>query len=81
MSSATSTGSVVVIGGGIVGSFIGYFLRREGFGGPVRVVERDSTYRFSSTALSAASIRTERERCVATWWPGVLCACRRTSSA
>jgi len=59
MPSVASTGSVVVIGGGIVGSFIGYFLRREGFGGAVRVIERDSTYRFSSTALSAASIRTQ----------------------
>src|SRR3546814_9476357 len=51
--------SVVVIGGAIIGSFVAYFLRKEGFQGSVTAVEKDSTYQFSSTALSAASIRTQ----------------------
>lgn len=47
---------VVIIGGGIVGSCIAYFLagHRE-----VVVLERDPSYRFASTTLSAASYRTQ----------------------
>ena len=52
-------GSVVIVGGAIVGSAIAFFLRELGFSGPVTVVERDPTYRRSSTALSAAAIRTQ----------------------
>lgn len=48
---------VVVIGGGVIGSAIAYFLARQDFPGSIVVVERDSSYRSSSTALSAASIR------------------------
>ncbi len=49
---------VVIIGGGVIGSAIAYFLSRdEGFGGSVTVVERDPTYRTASSALSASSIR------------------------
>ncbi|MHC8381289.1 NAD(P)/FAD-dependent oxidoreductase [Pseudomonas sp. LB3P14] len=51
--------SVVIVGGAIIGSFVAYFLRREGFEGSIKVVEKDSTYQFSSTALSAASVRTQ----------------------
>jgi FAD-dependent oxidoreductase domain-containing protein 1 len=51
--------SVVIVGGAIVGSSVAYFLRELGFGGPITVVERDPTYQWSSTALSAASIRTQ----------------------
>ncbi len=51
--------SVVIVGGAIVGSSIAYFLRELGFSGSVTVIERDPTYRHSSTALSAASIRTQ----------------------
>src|SRR5690606_7936937 len=43
----------------IVGSAIAWFLRELGFAGAVTVVERDASYRHSSTALSAASIRTQ----------------------
>ena len=49
---------VIVIGGAIVGSSVATFLaRRPDFGGRIVVVERDPTFRTSSTTLSAASIR------------------------
>ncbi|MGH2358212.1 MAG: NAD(P)/FAD-dependent oxidoreductase [Candidatus Limnocylindria bacterium] len=49
---------VVIVGGAIVGSAVATFLAmRPDFHGRVVVVERDPTYRTSSTALSAASIR------------------------
>jgi FAD-dependent oxidoreductase domain-containing protein 1 len=56
---AVSAGSVVIVGGAIVGSCVAYFLRALGFSGPITVVERDPSYQYSSTALSAASIRTQ----------------------
>ena len=49
---------VVVVGGAIVGSAVATFLaRRPDWRGRVVIVERDLTYRTSSTTLSAASIR------------------------
>jgi FAD-dependent oxidoreductase domain-containing protein 1 len=49
---------VVVIGGAIVGSSVANFLAaRPDFDGRIVVVERDPTFRTSSTTLSAASIR------------------------
>ena len=48
---------VVVIGGGIMGSALAYWLTRPGTDANVTVVERDPSYEFSSSALSAASIR------------------------
>lgn len=49
---------VLIVGGGVIGSAIAWWLARDsGFGGSVVVVERDPSYRESSTALSAASIR------------------------
>src|SRR5690606_19966671 len=48
----------VVIGGAIIGSAVATFLAaRPDFDGRIVVVERDPTYRTSSTTLSAASIR------------------------
>ncbi|MCK6429838.1 MAG: FAD-binding oxidoreductase [Burkholderiaceae bacterium] len=47
---------VVVIGGGAIGSSVACFLARD-FGVRVTVVERDPSYRFASSALSASSIR------------------------
>ena len=51
--------TVVIIGGAIIGSSIAFFLRDKGFAGRIVVIERDPSYRHSSTALSAASIRTQ----------------------
>lgn len=51
--------TVVIIGGAIMGSFTAYFLKKQGFAGRVLVIERDPSYQRSSTALSAAAIRTQ----------------------
>jgi len=49
---------VVIVGGAIVGSSVATFVaRRPDWDGRVLVIERDPTYRTSSTTLSAASIR------------------------
>lgn len=55
----TAKGKIVIVGGAIMGSFAAWFLRREGFAGEITVVEQDPTYQLCSTALSAASIRTQ----------------------
>lgn len=54
-----SRAGVVIIGGGIVGACTAYFLKASGYSGSVIAIERDPTYRFASTTLSAASIRTQ----------------------
>ncbi|TMI84464.1 MAG: FAD-dependent oxidoreductase, partial [Bacillati bacterium ANGP1] len=52
------TQQVVIVGGGVVGSSIAYFLASHPrFSGRVTVVERDPTYRRASSALSASAIR------------------------
>jgi len=52
------TPKVVVVGGGVVGSSIAYFLASHPrFSGEVRVIERDPTYSRASSALSASAIR------------------------
>jgi glycine/D-amino acid oxidase-like deaminating enzyme len=48
---------VVIVGGGVIGSSIAYFLRASDPTVSVTVIERDPTYARSSSALSAASIR------------------------
>ena len=49
---------VVIVGGAIIGSSVATFLAsRRDFDGRIVVVERDPTFRTSSTTLSAASIR------------------------
>ncbi|NML34982.1 NAD(P)/FAD-dependent oxidoreductase [Paraburkholderia antibiotica] len=48
---------VVIVGGGVIGSSIAYFLRLSDPTVGVTVIERDPTYAHSSSALSAASIR------------------------
>jgi FAD-dependent oxidoreductase domain-containing protein 1 len=49
-------GSVVIVGGGVIGSASALFLARD-HGATVTVLERDPTYRIASSALSASSIR------------------------
>jgi FAD-dependent oxidoreductase domain-containing protein 1 len=49
---------IVIVGGGVIGSAVAYFLAADpGFGGTVAVVERDPTYAEASTALSVGSVR------------------------
>ncbi len=49
---------VVIVGGAIIGSSVATFLAaRPDFDGRIVVIERDPTFRTSSTTLSAASIR------------------------
>ena len=48
---------VVVVGGGIMGSALAYWLTRLDPGAAVTVLERDPSYAHASSALSAASIR------------------------
>ena len=48
---------VVIVGGGVIGSSIAYFLRASDPTIAVTVIERDPSYVRSSSALSAASIR------------------------
>jgi glycine/D-amino acid oxidase-like deaminating enzyme len=48
---------VVVVGGGVIGSAVAYFLRASDPTVDVTVIERDPSYARSSSALSAASIR------------------------
>src|SRR5688500_7833041 len=56
--SGSERADVVIIGGAIVGSSIATFLAmRHDFDGRIIVVERDPSFRTSSTTLSAASIR------------------------
>lgn len=50
--------SVVIIGGGVMGSSVAYHLKSDpAFTGSVTVVERDPSYARASSALSASSIR------------------------
>lgn len=49
---------IVVVGGAVIGSSVAYWLTENpDFRGSILVVERDSTYEFSSTALSTSAIR------------------------
>jgi glycine/D-amino acid oxidase-like deaminating enzyme len=54
-----STAHIAIIGGGIMGSFCGFFLRHLGFRGRITIIERDPSYRYTATARSAASFRTQ----------------------
>lgn len=49
--------NVVIVGGGVIGSAIAYFLTRDDRDLSVTVIERDPSYAKASSALSASSIR------------------------
>ena len=52
-----TAGSVVVVGGGVIGSSIAYHLLHDGHPSPVTVVERDATYARASSFLAMGGIR------------------------
>jgi FAD-dependent oxidoreductase domain-containing protein 1 len=57
LSGAVLQADVAIVGGGIMGSALAYWLTRLDPNVSVVVIERDSTYATASSALSAASIR------------------------
>ena len=48
---------IAIIGGGIIGSAIAYFLARTGQAGSIAVIEPDSTYRLAATPRSGGGVR------------------------
>lgn len=52
-----SSYDILIVGGGIMGSSIAYNLMNDQFDGKVAVFEKDPTYEFSTTTLSAGGIR------------------------
>lgn len=52
-----TAGTIVIVGGGVVGSSIAYHLRVDGYTGRVVVVERDPTYARASSFLAMGGIR------------------------
>ncbi|MEM6664571.1 MAG: FAD-dependent oxidoreductase, partial [Pseudomonadota bacterium] len=48
---------ILIIGGGIVGSAIAYFLSRSGKVGSIAVIEPDPTYEFAATPYANGGIR------------------------
>ncbi|MCP4415210.1 MAG: FAD-binding oxidoreductase [Chloroflexi bacterium] len=49
--------NIVIIGGGIIGSSIAYFLARAGRGGSIALIEADSSYRLAATPQGAGGVR------------------------
>jgi glycine/D-amino acid oxidase-like deaminating enzyme len=52
-----SSYDVIIIGGGVMGSSLAYHLLQDGLDGSVVVLEKDPTYKFASTTLSAGGMR------------------------
>ena len=53
-----ATQDIVIIGGGVIGSSIAYFLKSmAGFDGIITVLEKDPSYEFGSTARSWGGVR------------------------
>jgi glycine/D-amino acid oxidase-like deaminating enzyme len=48
---------IIIIGGGVIGSSLTYHLLQDGLDGSVAVLEKDPTYKYASTALSAGGVR------------------------
>ncbi|KZD10706.1 NAD(P)/FAD-dependent oxidoreductase [Oceanibaculum pacificum] len=57
MTGHPSSSDILIVGGGVIGSAIAYFLAASGQAGKITVVERDPTYARASTPLSAGGIR------------------------
>ena len=51
------TPDVIIVGGAVHGASLAYYLAAAGFGGRVLLIEKDPTFRYAATALSAGSIR------------------------
>lgn len=54
-----TTTHIAIVGGGIMGSMCALFLQHLGFAGNITIIERDTSYRYTATARSAASFRTQ----------------------
>ena len=52
-----TSGTIIIVGGGVVGSSIAYHLRRDGHDGPLLVVERDPTDARASSSLAMGGVR------------------------
>lgn len=48
---------ILIIGGGVIGSSIAYYLARDGRAGRITVIERDATYAEASTPRSLGGLR------------------------
>lgn len=53
----TASYEIIIIGGGVMGSSLAYHLLQDGLDGSVAVLEKDPTYKYASTALSAGGLR------------------------
>ena len=51
------SGTIVIVGGGVIGSSVALHLQRDGYPGRVVVVERDPTYARASSFLAMGGIR------------------------
>lgn len=48
---------VAIVGGGVVGSATAYYLKKQGYGGSIAIVEQDTTYQYGATGRSVGGIR------------------------
>jgi FAD-dependent oxidoreductase domain-containing protein 1 len=48
---------VAIIGGGVVGSAVAYYLKKHGFSGSIAIIEKDTTYQFGCTGRSLWGLR------------------------
>lgn len=48
---------IIIVGGGVVGSATAHYLKKHGFAGSIAIIEKDTTYQRSCTALSAGGLR------------------------
>jgi FAD-dependent oxidoreductase domain-containing protein 1 len=52
-----SSYDIIIIGGGVMGSSLAYHLLQDELDGSVAVLEKDPSYKYASTALSAGGVR------------------------